>query len=130
MERPMVRTKDVMDEKLVFIDGMATVQEAVNLMKAEGVRSLLVEKRNSGDAWAIISVRDIVRSVVTKNLGYEQVNVYEIMTKPVLAVPADMDIRYAARLLSRMGISRAPVEQNGELLGMITLAGIVMRVPV
>jgi CBS domain-containing protein len=44
----------------------------------------------------------------------EEVNVYEIMTKPILSVPADMDIRYIARLLHRVGMRRAPVEENGD----------------
>jgi CBS domain-containing protein len=54
------------------------------------------------------------------------VNVYEIMTKPVITVPADMDVRYVARLLYRAGIRRAPVEEGGEIVGMISLTFLIL----
>jgi CBS domain-containing protein len=49
------------------------------------------------------------------------------MTKPVITVPPDMDIRYVARLLNRAGVRRAPVEDRGELLGMISMSDFVLR---
>lgn len=127
MEQAVMRAKDLMNKKLVFIDGMATVKEAVEVMNNEGVSVLLVEKRSTEDAWAIVSIKDIVRGPIINNRRFEQVNVYEIMTKPVLAVPADMDVRYVARLLDKMGVNRAPVEHNGELLGMVTLEDIALK---
>jgi predicted transcriptional regulator len=48
------------------------------------------------------------------------------MTKPIMSVPADMDIRYIARLLHRVGMRRAPVEENGKLIGMVTLSALVL----
>jgi len=127
MEASVVRARDIMTEKLIFIDGMATIKEAVEIMRKENVTALLVEKRTPEDAWSIISVKDIVKGALVVWRQFEDVNVYEVMTKPVLAVPADMDVRYVARLLNTMGVNRAPVEQNGELLGMITLADIVLN---
>ncbi len=127
MEHPVIRAKDVMKNSLVFIDGTATVQEAVELMTKEKITALLVEKRSAVDAWAIISVKDIIRGTILQNRSYEQVSVYEIMNKPVLVVPSDMDVRYVARLLIRMGVNRAPVEENGELIGMIEIADIVFQ---
>jgi len=48
------------------------------------------------------------------------------MTKPIITVPADMDIRYAARLIYRAGIRRAPVEDKGEIIGMISLSSLIL----
>ena len=126
METPVVRARDIMTDKLIFIDGMATVKEAVELMRQKDVTALLVEKRTPEDAWSIVSIKDIVSGALVVGRQFEDVNVYEVMTKPVLAVPADMDVRYVARLLNKMKVNRAPVEKNGELLGMITLANIVL----
>lgn len=124
---PVICAKDIMKKKLNFVDGMATVKEAVEIMKAEGVNALLVEKRTAADAWAIISIKDVVRGPLVGGRDFDDVNVYEVMTKPVLAVNADMDVRYVARLLDKLGVNRAPVEKNGELVGMISLAGIVLQ---
>ena len=54
-------------------------------------------------------------------------NVYEIMSKPVISVSPDMDIRYAARLFSQFGISVAPVIEQGEVIGIVTYADIVLH---
>jgi len=122
----IVRGRDVMSTRIVSIDGMATVREAAAKMKEKQVHSLLVNKRHADDAWGLVSVQDIINGVLIPGKRAEEVNVYEIMTKPVLSVPADMDIRYIARLLHRVGMRRAPVEENGQLIGMVTLSSLVL----
>jgi CBS domain-containing protein len=115
-----------MSSRIVSIDGMATVREAAALMRQERVHSLLVNKRHADDAWGIVSVQDIINNVLIPAKRAEEVNVYEIMAKPVMTVSADMDIRYIARLLHRAGMRRAPVEENGQLIGMVTLSSLVL----
>jgi len=122
----IVRGKDVMNPRIISIDGMATAKEAATKMREEKVHSLLVNKRNANDAWGIVSVQDIINGVLIPGKRAGEVNVYEIMTKPIMSVPADMDIRYIARLLHRVGMRRAPVEENGQLIGMVTLSSLVL----
>ena len=126
-EKPIIRAKDVMQKKIVAIDGMATAQEAAALMRTENKRCLLVQKRNADDAWGIVVVQDFIKGVFVAGRSPSEVNVYEIMTKPVITVPADMDIRYVARLLFQAGIRRAPVEEKGELIGMISLSSLILE---
>ncbi len=78
-------------------------------------------------AWGIVTVPDLVREVIAPGRPPDDTNVYEIMTKPVITVPPDMDIRYVARLLYRVGVRRAPVEDRGELLGVISMSDLVLR---
>lgn len=122
----IVRARDVMHKKIVSIDGMATAKEAAAKMRLENVYSLLVDKRHADDAWGILVYQDFIKGVMIPGRTSEEVNVYEIMTKPVITVPADMDIRYVARLLYRAGIRRAPVEDKGELVGIISLSSLIL----
>lgn len=122
----IVRARDVMDKDVLIIDGMATAREAVDLMRTKRVFSLLVEKRHENDAWGILVVQDFVKGVIIPGRLPDDVNVYEIMTKPVITVPADMDIRYAARLIYRASIRRAPVDDKGEIIGMVSLSSLVL----
>lgn len=122
----IIRARDVMRTKLVTIDGMATIKEAVKKMREEHLSHLLVEKRNADDTWAIISIRDLVEGVLVPERAAEDVNVFEVMTKPVITVPPDMDIRYVARLLHNTGLSRIPVEENRELIGIISLSSLIL----
>lgn len=122
----ITRVKDVMQTEVLSIDGMSTAKEAAEMMRSKGVSELLVQKRNDNDAWAIVSIMDLVKKIIVPDKDAEQVFVYEIMTKPIITVPADMDIRYAIRLISRIGIHRAPVERMGELVGMVTLDSLIL----
>ena len=123
----IVRARDVMSTRIIAIDGMATAKEAAQKMKEENVLSLLVSKRHENDAWGLVAVQDLITGVLIPAKKAEDVNVYEIMTKPILSVPADMDVRYVTRLLYRANMRRAPVEDKGELVGMITLASLVLE---
>ena len=122
----IVRARDIMHKGVVSIDGMATASEAVAIMRSENVPSLLVKKRHKDDAWGILVIQDLVAGVIIEGRSPAEVNVYEIMTKPVITVPADMDIRYVARLIYRAGIRRAPVEEGGEIVGIISLSSLVL----
>lgn len=126
MTKAITRVKDVMHSEVLTIDGMATSKEAAERMRAHGVSEILVQKRNEDDAWAIVSIMDLVKKVIVPGKEAGQIYVYEIMTKPIITVPADMDIRYAVRLIHRFNIHRAPVEHNGEIVGMVTLDALIL----
>ncbi len=123
---PIVRARDVMRRGIVKVDGMATAKEAGALMRQEKMPALIVEKRHADDAWGLVAVQDLVRGVLLTGRSSGDVNVYEIMTKPAITVPAEMDIRYVARLLQRAKIRRAPVEEGGELIGMVSLSSLIL----
>ncbi len=125
-DKSIIRARDVMQQGIITIDGMATASEAIDKMRSNNSTALLVEKRNQDDVWGIVVVQDLVRGVLADSRSPEDVNVYEIMSKPVITVPADMDIKYVARLLGNAGVRRAPVEDKGELVGLVSLSDLVL----
>ena len=126
-ERRPVRVSDVMVTNLHAIDGLATVAEAMAAMKQHQVSSLAVNRRYQDDELGLVTVRDIAREVIARNRAPERVNVYEIMSKPVLTVPTEMLARYAVRLLVRFSISRAlVVDHDRNPLGMVTIRDLVI----
>jgi CBS domain-containing protein len=38
-----------------------------------------------------------------------------------------MDIRYAARMFDRFGLSRAPVVENGKVIGIVSFTDMVLK---
>lgn len=122
----IIRAKDVMLKQIVSIDGMATAREAAAKMRSEKAFSLLVNKRNADDAWGLVIVQDFIKGVIIPGRSPSEVNVYEIMTKPIITVPANMDIRYVARLMYSANLRRAPVEEGGKLVGMISLSSLIL----
>ena len=106
---------------------MASAKEAAAKMRSANAFELLVAKRNDDDAWGIVSIMDLVKNVIVPGRDANNVFVYEIMPKPVITVPAQMDIRYVIRLMQRIDVRRAPVDDKGEVVGMITLSSLVLK---
>ena len=122
-----VRVRDLMVEELHTIDGLATVADAMAMMKRYQVSSLVVDRRNEDDELGLVVVADIARGVITDNRAPERVNVYEIMSKPLLTLPEEMLAKYAVRLLARFGLSRAVVvDQERNAVGIVTLRDLIM----
>ena len=127
MERKVIKARDVMQEKHVALDGMATVSQALEAMKAHKAEIVIVNKRSEHDAFGIVLLSDIAKRVLARDRSPQRVNIYEIMSKPVFTLSADMDIRYAARMLDRFGLSRAPVVEEGEVVGIVSVTDMVLK---
>ena len=122
-----VRVGDVMAPELYSIDGVATVADAMALMKRHDVEALVVNRRDETDEVGLVLASDVAREVIARNRSPERVNVYEIMSKPVLTLPPDMLTRYAVRLLVRFQVSRSIVVDNDRNpIGFVTLRDLVI----
>jgi predicted transcriptional regulator len=126
-DRKIVRVKDVMKSNFDMIDGKMTVRDALQTMKHVDTKSLIVDKRNDDDEYGMVLLSDIAKQVLAKDRSPERVNIYEIMSKPVLSVDPDMDIRYCARMFERFGLSRAPVIQNDKVIGIVSFTDMVLK---
>lgn len=122
-----VTVRQVMSDSPFVLDGLASVREAIDVMRREGVSSIVVDRRHDGDEYGIVVLHDIAEHVVAPNRSPDRMSVYQIMTKPVISLHADMDIKYAIRLLFRLGLSRAIVLEGGTLIGIVTLRDLVLR---
>jgi signal-transduction protein with cAMP-binding, CBS, and nucleotidyltransferase domain len=122
-----VTVRDVMTGDPHVIDGLATVREAMSRMRGERVNSLVIDRRHEGDEYGIVVVGDIAEHIIGRNRSPDRTNVYEIMSKPVVSLDADMNIKYAVRLLTRFGLSRGIVLEKGQLIGIVTLRDLVFR---
>ncbi len=122
------KVSEAMTASVHTIDAMATVKDAIQAMREHGVSSLAVERRDEHDEFGLLVIADIAREVIAVNRAAERVNVYEIMSKPVVSLPADMSIKYAVRLLVRFELSRALViDAAREPVGIVTLRDMVLR---
>jgi len=103
--------------------GMA-VSDAARLMHEHHVGSLIViEERESGKMpIGILTDRDIVISVVARDLDARTIPVSEVMSTDLVAVRDEDNITDALALMRRRGVRRAPVvTRGGVLVGIVTL---------
>ncbi len=127
MTKRVIKASDIMQEKHLELDGLATVKDALEAMTRENADVVIVKKRDEHDAYGIVLLADIAKNVLAKDRSPERVNIYEIMSKPVISIEPELDVRYCARLFNRFGLSNAPVIHNGEVLGIVSYTELVLH---
>ena len=110
-----------------MIDGSASVADAVKLMKEKGVRALIVDRRDDNDAYGIVTQRDVAYHVLAQGIDPAEVKVHEIHSKPLVVVNPDLDIKYVARLMANMDLSRAPVIFDKQIQGIVSVSDLINK---
>ena len=126
-ERKVIRVRDVMKPGFDMINGKMTVEDALKAMRHVETKCLIVDKRHSDDEYGMVLLSDIAKQVLACDRSPERVNIYEIMSKPVISVSSDMDIRYCARMFEQFGLSRAPVVDNAKVVGIVSFTDMVLK---
>ena len=126
IEQKLIRTRDVMKSAFIEIEGLATVEQALKLMRTNGTEVLIVKKRSEVDEYGIVLLSDIAKKVLAKDRAPDRVNIYEIMSKPIITVDPHMDIRYCARLFDQFGLSVVPVVEDEAVIGIVGYVELVL----
>ncbi len=122
----MLKAHDIMTNRVVTIQSLATVAEALDLMRKNQVHALVVDHSSPDDAYGLVVDEDIVYNVIAEGEDPSAVQVYEIMTKPCVVVNPDLGVEYVAKLFANVGIRCAPVIQE-KLLGIISVTDILHK---
>jgi CBS domain-containing protein len=111
----------------LVIDGQTTVRAALVQMRERGISSLVVDRRHERDEYGIVLVSDIAREVIGAGRVPARTQVYEVMAKPAPSLDAEMSVKYAIRLMHRLGLTHALVLEHRRLVGIATLRDLVVR---
>ena len=125
--KKIIRVSEVMQDHFLMIDGTATVTDALAALQEESAIALVVNKRDDNDEYGIVLLSDIAKKVLAKDRHPDRVNAYEIMSKPVISVPEEMDVRYCSRLFDQFGLSCAPVLRDGQITGVVDYRALVLH---
>ena len=120
------RVKDAISQKPHVINGLATVADALEIMRDTSHDALVIEKRSVDDEYGLITTNMIARQVTASNRNPSRVSVYEVMEKPAVQISCDMQARYAIRLLTRLGLEFALVIEEGHLIGTVNLRDLTL----
>lgn len=127
-EHMKLLVRDVMKEHFDLVEGVATVRQALEMMRHVETKCLIVNKRHEYDEYGIVVIADIARGVLARDRSPDRVSIYEVMTKPAVTVHPDMNIKYASALFGRLGLSRAPVvDRGGNIIGIVSYTDMVMK---
>lgn len=118
-----MRALDMTHRPAVTIAADATITAAAELMEHAGVGCLAVV--DAGSLVGIVTDRDLVRRAMARRLPTET-RIDDVMSSPVISVPADADTRTVFELFRQHAIRRLPVTRGGHLEGMITVDDLIV----
>jgi len=103
-----------------------TVFEALELMAAKNIGAVLVLEDN--ELIGIFSERDYAREVILQGKSSRDTRIREVMTSKVITVETDQKIEECMQIMSDKHIRHLPVNQDGKLIGIISINDIVSAI--
>ena len=119
MTLPAVTVRQVMNPAAACVPPDTPVQEALRLMNARRIGTVLVvegEDRLLG----IFTERDLIRRVLTTDEGWRGLPVADWMTRDPHTIGPDVGWEEAAGLLERLKVRHLPVVEGGRVVGLIS----------
>ena len=118
-----MKVKDVMSTNVVCVEPDESAAVAARLLSRFNVGALPVCSKD-GRLRGMVTDRDIVLRCVAADDDAQSVKVSEIMTRRIYSVDAQESIQNASALMARRQVRRLPVEEDGKLVGMVSVGDV------
>src|SRR5215475_4945669 len=109
----------IMTEKLETIHASNTAQEAAKKMRDKKISSLVVID-DGNKPIGIVTERDLVRRVCTKDVSSNSIIIHDIMFSPVVTIDTNYSIEEAADMMIQNKVRHLLVMDKNRTLGIIT----------
>ncbi len=113
-----IPVKEIMTREVCTVSKEESVLNVSRKMIECGVGSVVVLENSK--PVGIVTERDIILKVVSRNKVPSEVTAEEIMNYPLISVTPETSAREAGRIMLKKGIRRLPVVNGDELVGIIT----------
>jgi predicted transcriptional regulator len=127
MDFNIIRVKDLMQTDVKTVRKDVKLLEATKMMRDFNVSSLVVEPENDGDAFGVITRKDIVEEMVMDPSGMISLEVDDVMTKPAFTVSMGLSISNCHQMMRMVGVRRLPVVDGTKLVGILSNADIFAK---
>lgn len=111
----------LMNPNVLTVTPETSALHAVRLLAHYDIGALPVVGAN-GELCGIVTDRDILMRSVAGETPVTAISVGEVMTRTVITVPPDADVREAAAVMAAYRVRRLPVAKARRPVGVITLA--------
>ncbi|HEX55473.1 MAG TPA: CBS domain-containing protein [Candidatus Altiarchaeales archaeon] len=122
----MMAVSRIMSRDLIKIDKDRNLEDAINLMEKNNISRLLVTEDDK--IIGIITEEDIANRLATgreRKLKTGHIHVSSAMSKELVVVERNEDIRVAARIMLENGFSSLPVTGDNEIIGLVTKTDLI-----
>jgi predicted transcriptional regulator len=118
----VMQAAELCNRQVVTASRDMSITDAAKLMRDQHVGSLVVTETTEGKVMpvGILTDRDIVIEIISKDIPLHEVTVGDIMSYALLKVTEDENIFDVAQRMRARGVRRVPViSRLGELIGII-----------
>lgn len=119
---------EIMNQRVVELEVSSTVLEVASAMMENNVGSIILKKDE--EAVGIITERDIVGKVTTKDATPSSITAGEIMSSPIISAEPASSVIDASKIMVKSNIRRLAVAKGGDIVGIITDRDILSISPV
>ncbi|BBC31674.1 CBS domain protein [Streptomyces graminofaciens] len=116
--------REVMTPGVVAVRPDASLVEAAQLMRAQGIGDVLVAV--DGQVLGVLTDRDITLRAVADGADPLTVSAQAVCTPNPVVVGPDDTVSAAAELMRDHAVRRLPVLENGHLVGMVSLGDLAV----
>ncbi|HII01466.1 TPA: CBS domain-containing protein [Methanosarcinaceae archaeon] len=118
---------EVMNKTVVTLDINTDIPVIAREMVRYNVGSVIITEKEK--AMGIITERDLVRDIVTKDKKPSRVHASKIVSTPLVAVKPTTSVIEASEIMLKSDIKRLPVMENGDIVGIVSNTDILMVTP-
>lgn len=126
--RTKMLVKDVMSSPVITVSEDVPSNKVAALMEENELGCVIVTSKD-GKPLGIITERDLVIRVLSKNSKPDTVKAKEIMTSPLVTIDPDATINEAAKKMNKLNIRRLGVIYKGNLVGVVSSKDILGVMP-
>jgi len=112
--------RDIMSKNIVSIEQNKTALEAARLMTERSISSLIVHADDES-AIGILTERDFLSKVCSKDLQASNIKIADIMSRIEISAQPNTPIEVAVQRMINNKIRRLPVMESGKVVGIITV---------
>ncbi len=115
-----MKVSDIMTKEVICAEVPGTTREALDLIIKYNISGLPIVKRGTKELVGIVTKSDFAKKPEENQLAL-------LMTKNVVTINPDADIKDAAKIFIEKGFRRLPVVENGNIVGIISVSDVVWK---
>lgn len=113
-----ITLEEIMKKAVVTVKPNDSIQKVADTMAKTGIGGVIATEK--GKIKGIVTEGDIISEIVAEQQNSTEKKVKEVMKTPVKTAKKHTDLEEALKLMRDLDIERLPIEENEELVGIVT----------
>jgi|RhiMetdeSRZDD1v2_1073273.scaffolds.fasta_scaffold1040503_2 CBS domain-containing protein len=116
--------RDVMCPSPVTLPASASLLEAARTMREQDIGDVIVLEGNR--LAGILTDRDLVVRGIAEGRDPERTRIGDVCSRELTTIAPDESVSQAVRIIREKAIRRLPVEEDGRVIGIVTMGDIAL----